>query len=92
MSDILVRGGFILTINSDWRSASWVDRSVAVAEHLEVQGVDVVDAAGCIVTPGFIDGHSNCWQSLGFGFHRSSSACPLNCGAVSSARARSGRL
>jgi hypothetical protein len=36
------------------------DRIVAVAEHLEVQDVDVIDAAGCIVTPEFIDGHSHC--------------------------------
>src|ERR1700692_2144406 len=57
----------------DWRSASGRHAcagrpDVAVAEHLEVQGVDVIDAAGCIVTPGFIDGHSHCWQSLLRGF------------------------
>lgn len=40
------------------------DRIVAVGEHLQVPGAGIVDAAGSVVTPGFIDGHTHGWPSI----------------------------
>jgi len=36
-------------------------RISAVAEHLEGEATQVIDASGCIVTPGLIDHHAHVW-------------------------------
>lgn len=70
MSDILIRGGCVLTMEPQIGELPVGDvhvrgdRIMAVAKRLEVPNAEIIDAAGCIVTPGFIDGHSHCWQSL----------------------------
>lgn len=46
-TDVLVEGGCI----------------VAVGRSLEVEDADEIDAAGCILTPGFVDTHRHLWQT-----------------------------
>ncbi|WP_033292432.1 amidohydrolase family protein [Amycolatopsis jejuensis] len=49
--DILIDGSRIEAIGPDLSTAANVGQAV------------VVDAAGCIAIPGFVDGHRHCWQT-----------------------------
>src|SRR5262245_16551708 len=40
------------------------DRIAAIGLDLEVGDAEVVDAAGCIVIPGFIDSHRHTWETV----------------------------
>jgi cytosine/adenosine deaminase-related metal-dependent hydrolase/ribose/xylose/arabinose/galactoside ABC-type transport system permease subunit len=40
------------------------DRIVEVGRGLEVDGAEVIDAAGMIVMPGFVDSHRHIWEGL----------------------------
>src|SRR5690606_30841299 len=67
---VLVRGGCVLTLDpalGDFARADvLIDGATiaAVAPDLEVGGddVDVIDASGMIVMPGFVDTHRHMWQ------------------------------
>jgi cytosine/adenosine deaminase-related metal-dependent hydrolase len=70
MTDIIIKGGHVVTMDSQIGDLPTGDvhvrgeRIIAVGEHLEVSGAEIIDASNCIVTPGFIDGHRHAWQSL----------------------------
>lgn len=70
MNSILIRGGHVLTMDAELSDLAEADvlvrdgRIVDVGPNLPAQGADVVEAAGKIVTPGFVDGHRHAWQSL----------------------------
>lgn len=63
MNGILIRSGHVLTMDAELGDLAEADvlvrdgRIVDVGPNLPAQGADVVEAAGKIVTPGFVDGH-----------------------------------
>jgi cytosine/adenosine deaminase-related metal-dependent hydrolase/ribose/xylose/arabinose/galactoside ABC-type transport system permease subunit len=69
---ILIRGGIVLSIDpriGDLTPGDVLirgDRIVEVAPRIEVTGapVDVIDATGSIVLPGFVDTHRHIWEGL----------------------------
>lgn len=70
MNSILIRGGHVLTMDADLGDLAEADvlvregRIIDVGPSLPARGADVVEAAGKIVAPGFVDGHRHAWQSL----------------------------
>lgn len=74
MSAILIRGGHVVTMDPGLGDLPDADvlvqdgRVAAVAPNLPAGGAQVVEAAGRIVVPGFVDGHRHLWQSLLHGF------------------------
>lgn len=67
---ILIRGGTIVSgdakVGELLRGDLLIHGSsiAAIAPKLEVNGAEVIDAAGMIVMPGFVDSHRHTWQSL----------------------------
>jgi cytosine/adenosine deaminase-related metal-dependent hydrolase len=65
---ILLRGGCVLSLDrqvGDFDSADVLidgSRIAAVGPNLTAEAADVVDAAGMIVMPGFVDTHRHMWQ------------------------------
>ena len=71
MSDrVLFRGGHVLTMDPDAGDIFNCDvlvegeKIAAVGCDLEVGDAEVVDAAGSIVIPGFIDSHRHTWETV----------------------------
>ncbi|GAA3526261.1 amidohydrolase family protein [Amycolatopsis ultiminotia] len=70
MNDILIRGGHVLTMDATLGEAAEADvlirdgRILEVGRALPARGAEIVEAAGRIVLPGFVDGHRHAWQSL----------------------------
>jgi 5-methylthioadenosine/S-adenosylhomocysteine deaminase len=74
MSSILVRGGDVLTMDADstWLPGGFVLLRDGVIEAVgpageEPSGGDVntvIDATGCLVTPGLVNAHQHHWYSL----------------------------
>ncbi|TAK52480.1 MAG: hypothetical protein EPO25_13395 [Gammaproteobacteria bacterium] len=68
MTRVLIRGGFVVSMDPRIGTASCADilcdgtRIVAVGSALEVADAEVIDAAGMIVMPGFVDTHRHVWQ------------------------------
>ena len=70
LKDIIIKGGHVITMDrkigdllvGDVQLRG--DRIIAVGDRIESEGAEVIDASGCIVTPGLIDGHRHAWQSL----------------------------
>jgi cytosine/adenosine deaminase-related metal-dependent hydrolase/ribose/xylose/arabinose/galactoside ABC-type transport system permease subunit len=66
----LVRGGTVLSIDpavGDFPTADVLiegGRIVEVGPGLEVADAEVIDAAGMIVMPGFVDSHRHIWEGL----------------------------
>jgi cytosine/adenosine deaminase-related metal-dependent hydrolase len=66
---ILIRGGFVLTLDralGDMPGADVLiedDRIAEVGYDLSSDGAQVIEAAGDIVIPGFIDTHRHTWQA-----------------------------
>lgn len=65
---ILIRGGRVLTMvpgSAEVRADILVrgERIVEIAPSLDVADATVVDAAGMIVLPGFVDTHRHVWQT-----------------------------
>jgi len=66
----LLKGGIVLTMDpalGDFKSADVLledGKIKAVGPNLEARGAEVVDAAGMIVMPGFVDTHRHMWQGL----------------------------
>ncbi|EJL27363.1 cytosine deaminase-like metal-dependent hydrolase [Caulobacter sp. AP07] len=72
MSDshrLLIRGGAILSMDrlvGDFPTGDLLieeGKIVAIAPRLDVDDAEVVDAAGMIVMPGFVDTHRHVWQT-----------------------------
>jgi cytosine/adenosine deaminase-related metal-dependent hydrolase len=67
-SKTLIRGGHVLTMDSEIGDVSQGDvlieddRIVAVAPGIEADA-EVIDAAGFVVIPGFIDSHRHTWEA-----------------------------
>ena len=71
MSDVLIRGArLILTMDDERRELAGADlrlRGGIVAEigtGLPPEGAEVVDAGGCLVTPGLVNTHHHLFQTL----------------------------
>jgi cytosine/adenosine deaminase-related metal-dependent hydrolase/ribose/xylose/arabinose/galactoside ABC-type transport system permease subunit len=66
----LIRGGTVLSLDpelGDFASGDVLiegDRIVAVGPGLTNGEVDVIDASGMIVMPGFVDSHRHIWEGL----------------------------
>jgi 5-methylthioadenosine/S-adenosylhomocysteine deaminase len=66
---ILIRGGFVLTMDPSLRDQPGADvliegDSIAAVGHgLSAADAEVVDAAGDIVLPGFVDTHRHTWEA-----------------------------
>jgi cytosine/adenosine deaminase-related metal-dependent hydrolase len=66
----LLRGGHVLTMDpalGDVLGGDLLiedDRVAAVGPSLEVGDAEVIDAADCIVIPGFIDSHRHTWETV----------------------------
>jgi cytosine/adenosine deaminase-related metal-dependent hydrolase len=68
MSRILIRGATVLTMDTqgDLPRADILvtdDRITEIAPSLQVDGAEVVEAAGCIVIPGLVNAHMHTWQT-----------------------------
>lgn len=67
---ILISGGTVLTMDDGIGILPKADilvengRIAAVASELGAEDAEVIDASGCIVTPGFVDGHRHMWQTF----------------------------
>lgn len=67
MTKTLVKGGEILSMDDEiGRITGDVliegDRILAIGPDLEAEGAEVIDAAGAIVMPGFVNAHLHTWQ------------------------------
>jgi 5-methylthioadenosine/S-adenosylhomocysteine deaminase len=66
----LLRGGTVLTLDKTLGDFSAGDvliqdgKIAAVGPSLAANGADIIDAAGMIVMPGFVDTHRHMWQGL----------------------------
>lgn len=66
----LIRGGWVLTLGARTPNFAEADvliedgRVIEVGESLRPRGAETVDAADCIVMPGFVDTHRHVWKSL----------------------------
>jgi 5-methylthioadenosine/S-adenosylhomocysteine deaminase len=69
MSRLLVRGGHVLTMDPDLGDLAGADvlvedgRIAQVGPGLEVPCDEVIDAAGKVVIPGFVDTHRHTWET-----------------------------
>ena len=70
MTRTLIRNGTVVSIDDDIGILSECDVLVnddkiqAVGPQLEVEDAEVIDAAGTVVAPGFIDTHRHLWQTI----------------------------
>jgi 5-methylthioadenosine/S-adenosylhomocysteine deaminase len=67
--NILIRGGYVVTMDSagDIPAGDVHIRDgviAAIGRQLDVPGAEVIDAAGKIVAPGFVDTHWHMWNTL----------------------------
>lgn len=66
---ILIKGGYVLSMDPDVGELECGDvliedgRIATVAPSVETEGAEVVDAAGAVVMPGFVDTHRHTWQT-----------------------------
>ena len=67
---LLLRGGHVLTMDpalGDVFAGDVLiegDRIAAVGRSLDAGDAEVIDAADCIVIPGFIDSHRHTWETV----------------------------
>lgn len=70
----LIRGGAVITVDRAIGTLPKADvlvrdgRIETVADGIEAEGVEVIDAADMIVMPGLIDTHYHMWSTLGRNF------------------------
>ncbi len=66
---LLLRGGYVLSMDPDVGELAAGDvliegaRIVAVEERIEVEDCEILDVAGHVVMPGFVDTHRHTWQT-----------------------------
>ncbi len=66
---ILIRGGRVLTLDPDLGDFEAADVLIegeliaAVSPSIEVDGCEVIEAAGMVVSPGLVDTHRHVWQT-----------------------------
>lgn len=66
----LIRGGCVLTLGPKTPNFPEADilieegRVAEVGPRLRARDAEIVDAAGAVVMPGFVDAHRHCWMSL----------------------------
>lgn len=69
-SRTLIRGGTVLTLGARTSNHAEADvlvdgdRIVEIGQNLRARDAEVVEAAGSIVMPGFVDAHRHTWKSL----------------------------
>jgi cytosine/adenosine deaminase-related metal-dependent hydrolase len=67
---VLIKGGSIISMDTDlgeMESADILIRDgviVEVANSIDAQDSEVIDASGMIVTPGFVDTHRHLWEGI----------------------------
>lgn len=70
MIDLLIKKGAVITMDPERSVIENCDvaidkgKIISVGSDLKFEANKVVDAAGCVVCPGFINGHSHVYQSL----------------------------
>ncbi len=67
-TDLLIRGGRVLTMDPATRDLDEADVLVRGSEIAAVEpgieaDAEVIDATGCVVMPGFVDTHRHTWQT-----------------------------
>jgi 5-methylthioadenosine/S-adenosylhomocysteine deaminase len=78
---VLIRNGFVVSMDAAVGDRPRTDvlvedgRVVAVERDLAAADADVVDAAGCLVLPGFVDTHRHLWETA---LRGSMPACTLD--------------
>ena len=67
---LLVKNGTLVTGEGQQRADLLIEneRIARVAPHLEDSGAEILDAAGCLVFPGFIDAHTHLDMECAAGF------------------------
>ncbi len=66
---ILLRGGLVVTMDQRLGELAGADVLIDgpniadVARHIDVQDAEIVDVAGHVVMPGFVDTHRHTWQT-----------------------------
>ena len=69
MSNILIRGGTVVTMTQDHPDGAPADiliendRIAVIGSIPESSGAEIIDATGFIVIPGLIDSHVHTWQT-----------------------------
>jgi len=69
-ADLLIRGACVLTLDPEVPELPVGDILIsggaiaAVAPRLDLPGAEIVDAAGCVALPGFVDSHWHLWTPL----------------------------
>jgi len=67
---VVIRGGHVLSMDPQIGDIYGGDvliedgRIAAVAPSIDAGDAEVIDAAGCIVIPGFIDSHRHTWETV----------------------------
>lgn len=70
MVDLLIKNGAVITMDGQRRVIENCDvavtngKIVSIGQNLTVEAQKTLDATGCVVCPGFINGHSHVYQSL----------------------------
>ena len=70
MIDLLIKNGAVITMDGDRRVIEDCDVAIdggkilEVGKNLAFEATKTLDANGCVVCPGFINGHSHVYQSL----------------------------
>jgi len=77
--DLLIKNGVVITMDAERQVLEEHDvaihegKIVRIAPHIDLQANKVLDASGCVVCPGLINGHSHVYQSmiegLGYDMH-----------------------
>ncbi len=68
--DLMIKNGIVITMDSDCRVVENGDVAVkdgeivAIGKGLNHEASKTLSASGCVITPGFINGHSHVYQSL----------------------------
>jgi cytosine/adenosine deaminase-related metal-dependent hydrolase len=67
---LIIRDGCVLTLDpaiGDFRKADVLiegSKIVQIAPEIQADDCEIIDAAGMVVMPGFVDGHKHTWQTV----------------------------
>ena len=68
--DLLIKNGTVITMDPDRRVIERCDvavdkgKIIDIKPFISLQAEKTLDASGCVISPGFINGHSHVYQSL----------------------------